>query len=307
MLADAEVQVPAAASAGLEVARALEGQDRLVRGAEIRRSTEQPGNVLGKNIEDLTGGIAPGDASRIGGKNRQALIPSPRQLALLHQVDLVCELRIFRAISCKELAPLTAGFFPTRANSGGEVLAHRIGNEKLRVLRPAVSAFDKANLVLAQRLAVRRGSVLLVRRAVADMAVQNDEGWAPLGLVKDVQGLLDPVDVVGVADAQNVPAVTEEPGGDVFGKGDACVAFDRDMVVVVNPAEIIEGEMAGKRCRFRTDALHHAAVTAYRINIVAEDLEAGPIVAVRQPCFGNGHAHAGGDALSERPRRRLDS
>src|SRR5215471_16409266 len=164
MLADAEMQISAAGSARLEITCALKREQRLVGGAEIRRSTEQPGDVLGKNIEDLTGGIAPGDAFRIGRKNRQALIPSPRQLALLHQVDLVCELRIFRAISCKELAPLTAGFFPTRANFGGEVLAHRIGNEKLRVLRPAVSAFDRANLVLAQRLAVRRGSVLLVRR-----------------------------------------------------------------------------------------------------------------------------------------------
>src|SRR5262249_10762368 len=219
-----------------------------------------------------TGGIAPGDAFRIGRKNRQALIPSPRQLALLHQVDLVCELRIFRAISRKELAPLTAGFFPTRANSGGEVLAHRIGNEKLRALRPPVSAFDKANLVLAQRLAVRRGSVLLVRRAVADMAVQNDEGWAPLGLVKDVQGLRDPVDVVGLADAQNVPSITQEAGGNVLGKGYARVAFDSDVVVVIDPAEVIEREMAGERRRFRSDAFHHAAVAANRVDVVAEDL-----------------------------------
>src|SRR5262249_11846104 len=163
------------------------------------------------------------------------------------------------------------------------------------------------DFVLAQGLAVRRGGILLVRRAIADVAVEDDEGRAALRLPKHIECLLDSLDVVGVAHAQNVPAVTEEPGGDVFGKGDAGVASDRAMVVVVNPAEIIEGEMAGKRCRFRTDALHHAAVTAYRINIVAEDLEAGPIVAVRQPCFGNGHAHAGGDALSERPRRRLDS
>jgi hypothetical protein len=44
---------------------------------------------------------------------------------------------------------LTAGFFPARANSGGEVLAHRIGNEKLRVIGPPIGAFDKANFVLA--------------------------------------------------------------------------------------------------------------------------------------------------------------
>src|SRR5262249_62020257 len=111
--ADPDLQLSPAGIAGREITCALNRAHLLVGGAESRRSTEQPGNVLGKNIEDLTGGIAPGDAFRIGRKNRQALIPSPRQLALLHQVDLVCELRIFRAISRKELAPLTACFFPT--------------------------------------------------------------------------------------------------------------------------------------------------------------------------------------------------
>ena len=59
--------------------------------------------------------------------------------------------------------------------------------------------------------------------------------------------------------------------------------------------------MPGERCCFRTHALHHAAVAAHRINVVAEDLEAGPIVAVGEPCFGDRHANAGGDALPERP------
>src|SRR5262249_61144870 len=103
------------------------------------------------------------------------------------------------------------------------------------------------------------------------------------------------------------PPVTQEPGGDVFREGDARVAIDRDVVVVVDPAEVIEGEMAGERCRFRTHALHHAAVAAHRIDVVAEDLEVGAIVAVGEPRVGTGHAHGGGDALPERPGRGLDS
>jgi hypothetical protein len=87
--------------------------------------------------------------------------------------------------------------------------------------------------------------------------------------------MLDAVNVVGVADAQDVPAVAQEPGRDVLGEGDARVAFDGDVVVVVNPAEVVEAEMAGERRRFRRDAFHHAAVAADRINVVIEDLEAG--------------------------------
>ncbi len=79
--------------------------------------------------------------------------------------------------------------------------AHGVGNEELGVLGPAVVAFGEANLLLAQGLAVSRGGILLMRRAVADVAVQNDEGRAILGLVKDVQGVLDPVDIIGVAHA----------------------------------------------------------------------------------------------------------
>jgi hypothetical protein len=94
---------------------------------------------------------------------------------------------------------------------------------------------------------VRVGGVLLVRRAVADVAVQNDEGRPALGLPEDLQRVLDALDVVGVADPQHVPAVAQEAGRDVFGEGDARVAFDGDVVVVVDPAEVVEAEMAGQR------------------------------------------------------------
>src|SRR6476660_6972732 len=94
------------------------------------------------------------------------------------------------------------------------------------------------------------------------MAVQNDECRATLGLVKDIQRLLDALDVIGIAYAQNVPPVAEEAGGDVLGEGDARVAFDGDVVVVVDPAEVIEAEMAGQRGGLRADPFHHATVAA---------------------------------------------
>ena len=65
--------------------------------------------------------------------------------------------------------------------------------------------------------------------------------------------------------------------------------------------------MARQRRRLRRHALHHAAVAANRINVVVEDVEAGPIVAVGEPFLGDGHAHAGGDTLAERSGRGLDA
>ncbi|MGA9599035.1 MAG: hypothetical protein WBS22_02000 [Methylocystis sp.] len=63
------------------------------------------------------------------------------------------------------------------------------------------------HFLIAERFAVSRSRVLLVRRAVTDVAVEYDEGRAFFGLMKNVEGALDPVDVIGVPDAQDVPAI----------------------------------------------------------------------------------------------------
>ena len=115
------------------------------------------------------------------------------------------------------------------------------------------------------------------------------------------------LDVVGVADPQHVPAVADEARGHVLGEGDARVAFDGDVVVVVDPAEVVEAEMAGQRRRLGADALHHAAVAADRVDVVVEDLEARAVVAAGEPFPGDRHADAGGDALAQRAGGGLDA
>src|SRR5262249_59578935 len=111
-------------------------------------------------------------------------IPSRRQLTPLHLVDLGCELGMFRSVGREQFGPTAAGLRATGADSRGEVGAHGLGNQELGVLGPAVVAFGEANLLLTQRFAVSRGGGLLMRRAVADVAVQDDEGRATLGLVE---------------------------------------------------------------------------------------------------------------------------
>ena len=53
------------------------------------------------------------------------------------------------------------------------MLIDTVRHEELRVLGPPVAAFGKADLLFTERLAVGFGGVLLVRRTVADMAVEN--------------------------------------------------------------------------------------------------------------------------------------
>src|SRR6058998_1719662 len=102
------------------------------------------------------------------------------------------------------------------------------------------------------------------------MAVENDEGRPPLCLAEDFESVLDAIDVVGIANPQNVPSVTQEPGRYILREGDARVAFDCDVIVVVDPAEIVEAQMGGQRRPFRSNTLHHAAISANSIDVVIE-------------------------------------
>src|SRR5437764_1502486 len=119
--------------------------------------------------------------------------------------------------------------------------------------------------------------------------------------------MLDAVDIVRVADSQHIPPIGKKPRSDILSKGDTRVAFDCDVVVVPDPAEVVESEMGGERCRFRADALHHAAVATHRVDLVIEHIKARAIVVVGEPLLRQRHAYAGGNTLPERTGRGLDA
>jgi hypothetical protein len=119
--------------------------------------------------------------------------------------------------------------------------------------------------------------------------------------------MLDALDVVGIADPQDVPVVGQKTGGDVLRERDLGIALDGDMVVVPDPAKVIEAKMTCQRGRFRRDAFHHAAIAAHGIDVVIENVETGFVVAVGQPFLRDGHADARGHALAERASGGLDA
>src|SRR5262249_1489181 len=157
--------------------------------------------------------------------------------------DFRGQIWIRAAILLKEFGPLLSGLGTSCSHSRREVLVNAVGHQKLRVFGPAVGAFGAPALLLAERFAVRRRRVLLARRTVPDVAVEDDERGAPLGWPKDREGALDAVDVVGIANADHIPPVAQEARGDVLGEGNAGVTLDGDVVVVVDPAEVIETQV----------------------------------------------------------------
>jgi hypothetical protein len=100
------------------------------------------------------------------------------------------------------------------------------------------------------------GRVLLVWRAVTDVTVQNDERRPAFGLAEHLESALNSVHVIGIADAQHVPATGKEAPRHILSEGDVSIAFDGDVVVVENPAEVVEAQVAGERRSLRRDALH---------------------------------------------------
>ena len=77
-------------------------------------------------------------------------------------------------------------------------------------------------------------------------AYETPRGPAIFRLKDHTKRLFDSANVIGIADAQNVPAVSEKTRGHVFGECDVRVSFDADVVVVPDPAEIIQAEMTGE-------------------------------------------------------------
>ena len=141
--------------AGREIARAVEGQQRVGRGGQVGRAAQQPGDPLGDLVEHLARRNAAGNSLGVGGKRGDARRPSRRAAR--------------RCASARIARPArdTAGWYgrtsslPGRrracrrgADAFAEMGVHLVGHQELCVLRPAVDGLGQADFFFAQRLAV---------------------------------------------------------------------------------------------------------------------------------------------------------
>ena len=149
---------------------------------DVPRSANEPRDILRKHVEALTRSLPSRETLGARRKDWKITIPAMRQLPPLHQIDFGGEFGIFALIGGEELRPLPPGLCAPRADAVGKTLVHSVWNKKLRVLGPAVKTLRKANLFFAERLAMSLGGIVLVRRTVADVAVENDEGRTALRL-----------------------------------------------------------------------------------------------------------------------------
>jgi hypothetical protein len=125
------------------------------------------------------------------------------------------------------------------------MLGHFGRHEKLGILRPAVELFGQLHLVRAERRPVGAVRIGLIRRTPADDAFEDDDRRLVGYFAGRVDRPLDRLGVVGVIDLNRIPAVTFEPRSHIFAESQLGMAFDRDRVVVVNPEQVVELEVAG--------------------------------------------------------------
>src|SRR4030095_14622109 len=122
--------------------------------------------------------------------------------------------------------------------------------------------------------------VLLVWCAISNMTIQHDECRPALCFSESAERLFDTIDIVRISDSYHVPPIREEASRDILSERDTCVSFDGDVIVVVDPAQIVETKMTSQRRRLGRNSLHQAAISTNCVNVVVEDLEAWFIEAV---------------------------
>ena len=232
-------------------------------------------------------------------------VPAVGQPALLHHLDLGGQAGVRGGVGGEPLLPGGAGLGAARADPLGEVLAHPVGDEELGVLGPAVGALGLAHLLLAERFAVGGRGVLLVRRAPADVAVDDDQRRPALLGLELLEGGGEQRRCRWRRRPGRRSSRSPEAGGDVVVVGEVGFAVDRDVVVVVDPAEVVELEVAGERGGFVGDALHQAAVAGDRRR--RRSRRARRRSGRRLPLGGDRHPDRGGDPLAERAGGRLDA
>src|SRR5262245_22185279 len=148
MLPHPEMHVTARWALPLQVSGAVEGQPSLGGRSQIAGATDEPGDIPGEGVQDLTGCLPPGHPLGIGWKGRQIPVPSVWQLAALHAMEVVSEIGMLFAVVLVARLPGLAQLASPPADAVAQTLAHAVRDQELGVLRPAIDPLGEANLLL---------------------------------------------------------------------------------------------------------------------------------------------------------------
>src|SRR5271165_5677075 len=94
---------------------------------------------------------------------------------MLHTIELFRQLWILGSILLHAGKPGIPQLLATLPDAATKVFVNSIGDVELRVLRPAVISLGPLDFIVPERLTVGSARVLLVRGAVGDVAVNDNQ------------------------------------------------------------------------------------------------------------------------------------
>ena len=95
------------------------------------------------------------------------------------------------SIGLKLSHPSVMQYLPPSCDTSLEMLAHAIRHEKFGVFWPAVMTLCQTNLLFTQRLAVGGAGVLLIRRTVGNVAINDNQCRSLVFIPKGEEGPLE--------------------------------------------------------------------------------------------------------------------
>src|SRR5712692_8226952 len=167
---------------GFKIPGSFEGEAGFRRRKQVGGSAHQPGNVLREHVERLARRIPSRKSLCVCWKSGQVFVPPIRKAAMLHTVEVVREFGILFPVPIKLSDPLLAQFVATFADALAEMFPYTVRDKKLSIFRPAVVAFGEADFIFAQRLAMSRARILLVRGSISDVRVNDNQSRAVVSL-----------------------------------------------------------------------------------------------------------------------------
>src|SRR3546814_703233 len=170
---------------------------------------------------------------------------------------------------------LPALFGASTLGLGLPALGDRIRNLK-RCVRPAQLFTRQRNFRLAERGTVRRLLALLVRRTKPDEGLAADQRRLATAGTGDVERLLDRFRLVAIDVAHDVPAVGFEACRRVVAEPAPDFTVDRNIVVVVQPHQLVEDEHTGPRDGLVRDAFPQTAIAGEHEGVLIHKSESLP-------------------------------
>ena len=273
----------------------------LVGGRKIRASAKQIGQIIGKDVEhvaaDRTGGLCaagiPETCIRFE-RGRQLLLVPGNPLGKEFRISFLVGfkhrviVRVLLAIANLKLRHISADI---RGNGEGFLL-------------PIVEFTHSLDGVVTQRFAVCACGICL-RRSVGNLSADDDQRrmfGVRLGVFNRLGNRFG---VLAVCYILHRPAIGLEALADILGEREAGVAFNGDLVTIVEQNQLAKSKMARQRSRLRCNTFHEAAITAQHIGIVVHNRITITVKLGSEPRLRHSHTDSGRNALPERAGGRL--